>query len=227
MMLEDNKPCDHPGCLSHVTHPCEGCGRVAGKRRFDEVNCFCCGRILEAEQSDNPMDIYPVYGALVFRSYGNYGSTVFDPVPPRKGTELIQITVCDGCIKAKSKRVTRLHNIKRGSDSADSEVFVPFITPDDIDDLSENVCLILKNIDSNGRTNSFANKRDLHILPSVIALWHETCESHNYTNSDDLSNKLAWDVCVALYNYDRREDAVTRDECWVEIWKRFTMWKTK
>ena len=24
------EPCDHPGCLSHVTHPCEGCGRVAG-----------------------------------------------------------------------------------------------------------------------------------------------------------------------------------------------------
>jgi hypothetical protein len=23
--------CDHPGCLSHVTHPCEGCGRIAGR----------------------------------------------------------------------------------------------------------------------------------------------------------------------------------------------------
>lgn len=25
-------PCEHPGCLSHVTHPCEGCGRTAGRR---------------------------------------------------------------------------------------------------------------------------------------------------------------------------------------------------
>jgi hypothetical protein len=27
----DGEPCNHPGCLSHVTHPCEGCGRIAGK----------------------------------------------------------------------------------------------------------------------------------------------------------------------------------------------------
>jgi hypothetical protein len=25
------EPCRHPGCLSHVTHPCEGCGRIAGQ----------------------------------------------------------------------------------------------------------------------------------------------------------------------------------------------------
>lgn len=25
------RPCGHPGCLNHVSHPCEGCGRVAGR----------------------------------------------------------------------------------------------------------------------------------------------------------------------------------------------------
>lgn len=30
--LRDGEPCGHPGCLSHVSHPCEGCGRVAGQR---------------------------------------------------------------------------------------------------------------------------------------------------------------------------------------------------
>ena len=25
------EPCDHPGCLSHHSHPCEGCGRIGGK----------------------------------------------------------------------------------------------------------------------------------------------------------------------------------------------------
>lgn len=25
------QPCDHPGCLSHLTHPCEGCGRIGGR----------------------------------------------------------------------------------------------------------------------------------------------------------------------------------------------------
>jgi hypothetical protein len=24
-------PCSHTGCLHHVTHPCEGCGRIGGK----------------------------------------------------------------------------------------------------------------------------------------------------------------------------------------------------
>lgn len=31
MDFEDGVPCQHKGCLSHVTHPCEGCGRVAGR----------------------------------------------------------------------------------------------------------------------------------------------------------------------------------------------------
>lgn len=26
--MKDGGPCGHPGCLHHVTHPCEGCGRV-------------------------------------------------------------------------------------------------------------------------------------------------------------------------------------------------------
>jgi hypothetical protein len=29
--LRDGKPCTHPGCLKHVTHPCEGCGRIGGQ----------------------------------------------------------------------------------------------------------------------------------------------------------------------------------------------------
>lgn len=40
--LVDGEPCGHSGCLSHVTHPCEGCGRIADKpidinRRFAEL----------------------------------------------------------------------------------------------------------------------------------------------------------------------------------------------
>ena len=31
LFFEWGEPCNHPGCLSHVTHPCEGCGRVAGR----------------------------------------------------------------------------------------------------------------------------------------------------------------------------------------------------
>lgn len=28
--LPDGVPCAHRGCLHHATHPCEGCGRIAG-----------------------------------------------------------------------------------------------------------------------------------------------------------------------------------------------------
>lgn len=30
--LRDGVPCRHPGCPHHVTHPCDGCGRVGGRR---------------------------------------------------------------------------------------------------------------------------------------------------------------------------------------------------
>jgi hypothetical protein len=26
--LRDGEPCSHPGCLNHLSHPCEGCGRI-------------------------------------------------------------------------------------------------------------------------------------------------------------------------------------------------------
>ena len=28
--MRDGVSCSHPGCLSHFTHPCEGCGRIGG-----------------------------------------------------------------------------------------------------------------------------------------------------------------------------------------------------
>jgi len=31
-LWQDGQPCSHPGCLSHVLHRCEVCGRVAGWR---------------------------------------------------------------------------------------------------------------------------------------------------------------------------------------------------
>ena len=33
-----NQACCHPGCLHHVTHPCEGCGRVMGQPTRPRVN---------------------------------------------------------------------------------------------------------------------------------------------------------------------------------------------
>ncbi len=36
-------PCEHKGCFSHTTHPCEGCGRICGVcavYRIDDVECL-------------------------------------------------------------------------------------------------------------------------------------------------------------------------------------------
>jgi len=30
-LWRDGEPCSHPGCLNHITHPCERCGRTAGR----------------------------------------------------------------------------------------------------------------------------------------------------------------------------------------------------
>lgn len=28
---DDGQPCNHKGCLNHISHPCEGCGRIGAK----------------------------------------------------------------------------------------------------------------------------------------------------------------------------------------------------
>lgn len=45
--LRPNEPCGHRGCLSHVSHPCEGCGRIAGVPA-----CLNCGTPLSLIDED-------------------------------------------------------------------------------------------------------------------------------------------------------------------------------
>ncbi len=28
ILWRDGQPCKHKGCLNHLSHPCEGCGRI-------------------------------------------------------------------------------------------------------------------------------------------------------------------------------------------------------
>jgi hypothetical protein len=37
-VYRDGYPCSHPGCLQHITHPCEGCGRVGGRKIYPFQN---------------------------------------------------------------------------------------------------------------------------------------------------------------------------------------------
>lgn len=43
MWLKDGESCGHPGCLQHVTHPCEGCGRIQGRYEFPEEPLYLPG----------------------------------------------------------------------------------------------------------------------------------------------------------------------------------------
>lgn len=88
---------------------------------MNEVKCICCDRILEEEPTDNPLTIHPIYDGLIFRATGNFGSTIFDPMPTRK-EEKLQVIICDDCIKMKVKSVTRIYNINRDV-TAEAEPF--------------------------------------------------------------------------------------------------------
>jgi hypothetical protein len=44
------EPCPHPDCLSHISHPCEGCGRIAGWP--SEYMGLSLGTAYELQQKD-------------------------------------------------------------------------------------------------------------------------------------------------------------------------------
>jgi hypothetical protein len=59
-------------------------------------NCFCCDKPLYSA-FDNTLEhkySHPPFDAMVFRSNGNYGSTIFDPM----SNERIEIFICDQCV---------------------------------------------------------------------------------------------------------------------------------
>ena len=50
--IPDGQPCGHPGCLNHISHPCEGCGRIGGMGEgtlvhemvhLEQGNKYSCG----------------------------------------------------------------------------------------------------------------------------------------------------------------------------------------
>jgi hypothetical protein len=56
--LRDGEPCNHKGCLSHISHPCEGCGRIAGRIIENSYKCPLCGEMSTFEII-NDIDLLP------------------------------------------------------------------------------------------------------------------------------------------------------------------------
>jgi hypothetical protein len=66
--------------------------------RDDKINCIACSKELNNLQYEmrdgKPVEVHPMRG-LHFRTYGHYGSTIFDPM----GTgETLDVAICDSCI---------------------------------------------------------------------------------------------------------------------------------
>jgi hypothetical protein len=56
-------------------------------------------------------DDIPPSDALLFISYGNYGSTVYDPCDP-VGQEYLVIVLCDSCAVAQAREQNVMHICK-------------------------------------------------------------------------------------------------------------------
>lgn len=65
----------------------------------DKIGCIVCAKevdnwVYESQDRKHTIEVHPMSG-LHFRAYGNYGSTIFDPV----GTgESLDVAICDLCI---------------------------------------------------------------------------------------------------------------------------------
>lgn len=65
-------------------------------------NCIVCNTEVEnwdEAYPDHTGTVHPIDGT-VFRTYGHYGSTVFDPMD----ASYLEIVVCDQCLKARLDR---------------------------------------------------------------------------------------------------------------------------
>lgn len=64
-----------------------------------KIGCLSCGKELDnleytIGRNNTKVEVHPMSG-LSFRTYGHYGSTIFDPL----GTgEYLDIAICDACI---------------------------------------------------------------------------------------------------------------------------------
>lgn len=65
-----------------------------------KIPCFVCDKPLHNFQWDDRVEVHPSDG-LSFRTYGHYGSVVFDPM---NGTYL-DIAICDLCIMRNLEKV--------------------------------------------------------------------------------------------------------------------------
>jgi hypothetical protein len=75
-------------------------------KQLMKINCIVCSTEVDnwdVAYPEGKTQVHPI-GGTVFRTYGHYGSTVFDPMD----ATYLEIVLCDACLK------TRLHHSYSG-----------------------------------------------------------------------------------------------------------------
>jgi hypothetical protein len=87
--------------------------------------CLVCERDLEIEKDIKytGSSIPIVYDATIWRSYGNYGSKLFDPL---NKIEFLEACVCDSCLIKKKNLIYHIH-VKKREEIVESGLFEPDI----------------------------------------------------------------------------------------------------
>lgn len=75
------------------------------------LKCFKCDKELNlySDTNKNPTVLSALDGGLWFRAYGNYGSTVYDPISEHG---FLQIAVCDECVLDNLTNVSEIYCIR-------------------------------------------------------------------------------------------------------------------
>ena len=76
-----------------------------------KTNCIVCESEVEnwdIAYPENSNAVHPI-GGTAFRTYGHYGSTVFDPMD----ASYLEIVVCDPCLKSRMNRTYKGINEQR------------------------------------------------------------------------------------------------------------------
>lgn len=67
-----------------------------------KINCIVCAAEVDNWDIAHPdKDVVHPIGGTVFRTYGHYGSTVFDPMD----ASYLDIVICDNCLKDRMEHV--------------------------------------------------------------------------------------------------------------------------
>lgn len=67
----------------------------------NKISCIVCNHELKNLEWDENVEVHP-YDGLHFRTYGNYGSAIFDPVMEPAH---LDVAICDLCIMTNLDKV--------------------------------------------------------------------------------------------------------------------------